>query len=123
MFWLISTKVEHPILTAHKQLARMGFDIEYIIILIDDKKKLNKTAINRFREFESLGIKIFITYPYISDNQFLLIDDFSILMNSSNSMETTISLDEKSIKNFKERYQKIKAKTISVEDFSNSKNT
>jgi len=123
MFWLVSAKVEHPIMTAHKQLVRMGFDIEYIIILIDDKKKLNKTAINRFREFESLGIKISVTYPYISDNQFLLIDNFSILMNSSNSMETTISLDEKLIKKFKEQYQNIQTKAISLEDFIHSKST
>jgi len=122
MFWLISEKVTHPILTAHRKLAQMGFDIEYIIILRDDKKELKKT-IYRLLEFESLGIKISVTYPYISDNQFLLIDDFSMLMNSSNSMETTISLDEKSIKNFKERYQKIKAKAISLEDFIHSKST
>lgn len=44
-----------------------------------------------------------------------------MVMNTSNSMETTISLDDECINNFKERYEKIKAKVIDLDSFMKKK--
>jgi hypothetical protein len=44
-----------------------------------------------------------------------------MVMNTSNSMETTISLDDEYRNSFKERYEKIKAKVIDLDSFIKKK--
>jgi hypothetical protein len=121
MFWILSEKVSNPIINKHKQLVKDGFNIEYILVLNSKDKQLKPLTIEKLKEFEACGIKIYITYPYIKENQFLFVDNFSMLMNTSNSMETTISLDNECINNFKERYEKIKAKAIGLDSFMKKK--